>query len=77
MSAKKLLAADLSAFDPAWIGWTMKAGKIISPEGWAYAPGEVLSLTLLRAQIAHLETERRRECAMEEQPLPGSIAASG
>jgi hypothetical protein len=53
----------------------MRDGKIISPEAWAYSPGEVLSLTLLRAQIAHLEAQRRQVREMEEQPLPTAAAS--
>lgn len=72
-SARKLLAGDLSAFDPDWRGWVMRDGKLTSPEGWTYSPGEVLSLMLLRAQIAHLESLRRRERELEEQPEPGAL----
>ena len=67
VAAKKLLAGDLSAFGREWRGWTIRDGKIVSPEGWAYTPGEVLSLTLLRAQVAHLESLRRREAALVDQ----------
>lgn len=76
-AARKLLAGDLSAFDPDWRGWVMRAGKLVSPEGWTYSPGEVLSLMLLRAQIAHLESLRRREKALEEQPEPATIRNVG
>lgn len=73
-TASAILARDLAAFDPAWRGWTVRAGKIISPEGWAYSPGEVLSLTFLRSQVANLEALRRANNALVEQPRPGSIA---
>lgn len=75
--ARTLLVGDLSALDPAWRGWTLKAGKITSPEGWQYSPGEVLSLALLRQQIAHLEAERRRADELLDQPLPGTLPVYG
>ena len=68
MAARKLLAGDLSAFGKEWKGWTIRNGKLISPEGWDYSPGDVLSLTFVRTQVAHLERLRRDHERLEEQP---------
>ena len=70
-----VLSADLGQFDPAWRGWLLRDGKLISPEGWGATPGDVLSLPLLRAQIANYQADKRRLMAMEEQPEPGAIPA--
>jgi hypothetical protein len=60
MAARKLLAGDLSAFGHAWKGWKIVGGKLVSPEGWDYTPGEVLAIPFLRSQIAHLDNLRKR-----------------
>jgi len=65
-----ILNRDLGCFDPAWRGWTLRQGKLISPEGWEAMPGDVLSLPLLRAQVSAYQAEQRRVHAMEEQPKP-------
>jgi len=30
---------DLGCFDPAWAGWRLSRGLLISPEGWEATPG--------------------------------------
>jgi Phage protein len=73
-TALMILAADLSCFDPAWEGWVIRRGMLISPEGWTAAPGEIRSLPLLRMQLQNYQLEQRiakRELeALDEQPLP-------
>jgi hypothetical protein len=33
-----ILTGDLGAFDPAFRGWKLREGKLISPEGWEATP---------------------------------------
>lgn len=70
-----ILGRDLSCFDPAWEGWILRGGKLISPEGWEVTTGDVLSLPLLRAQIAGYQAKERQALAMDEQPAPGALPA--
>ena len=51
-AALMILRGDLGEFDPAWSGWRLRDGQLLSPEGWPASPGEVLSIPLMRAQIA-------------------------
>lgn len=73
-TALLLLAADLGCFDPAWHGWRIYKGTLVSPEGWEITKGDVISSPLLRQQLAAFKTElkRLREAAdsIQEQPLP-------
>lgn len=71
-AAKMILIADLSAFSPAFAGWTLRGGKLVSPEGWEAAPGDILSIPLLRAQVAAYQAKERVVKGMDEQPLPGT-----
>lgn len=73
-AAKMILAADLGAFCAAFSGWTLRGGKLVSPEGWEATPGDILSLPLLRAQVAAYQARERVVRGMEEQPLPGTAA---
>lgn len=70
-----ILERDLGCFDPAWHGWLLRDGKLISPEGWEVTTGDVLSLPLLRAQIATYQAKERQILAMDEQPEPGALPA--
>ena len=74
-TAKMILSADLSCFDPAFRGWRLREGHLISPEGWQVTAGDVLSIPLLRAQVSAYQAEQRRVNAMEEQPLLDEIPA--
>src|SRR6185312_12921400 len=80
------LERDLGYFDPAWSGWILRKGKLISPEGWEATPGQILATRFHEAQLAawrrevkswqayaqELETNGFRE----EQPLPEEFANS-
>jgi hypothetical protein len=33
-AARMIVAGDLGCFDPAFRGWIIRDGKLISPEGW-------------------------------------------
>src|SRR5580704_15984366 len=74
-----ILSADLGVFDPAWCGWVIRRGKLISPEGWDVSPGEVLATPLMRLQIlAYQNAQRIAKAeleALEEQPLPQDLQA--
>lgn len=72
-----ILRGDLGCFDPAWQGWKLRDGKLISPEGWETLPGDVLSLPLLRAQVAAYQAKERQTRAMENQPLPADVVPMG
>ncbi|HXI44068.1 MAG TPA: DUF3653 domain-containing protein [Bryobacteraceae bacterium] len=69
-----LICRDLAAFDPEWRGWHARDGKLISPEGWEISVGEVLSVPLMRQQMAAYAAEIRRVqervLMMQEQPAP-------
>jgi hypothetical protein len=73
-TAKMVLVADLGAFSPAFAGWTLRGGNLVSPEGWLATPGDILSIPLLRAQVAAYQARERVVNGIEEQPLPGSAA---
>jgi hypothetical protein len=74
-TARMILAGDLGAFDSAWRGWAFRDGKLLSPEGWEASPGEVMSISLMRAQISAYQAKERQFQAIEEQPLPGTVPA--
>jgi hypothetical protein len=74
-TARMILAGDLGAFDHAWRGWAFRDGKLISPDGWEASPGDVMSISLMRAQISAYQAKERQIQALEEQPLPGTVPA--
>jgi Phage protein len=72
-SAVLLIRGDLGAFDPSWAGWVCRRGLLISPEGWEITVGDVLSIPLMRHQVAAWRTEVRlmkEAVAKQEQPAP-------
>lgn len=75
-TALVLIKGDLSGFGPQWRGWTMRAGRIVSPEGWAATPGDVMMVQLAQLQLGDYRAENRElkrrlaELEFEEQPLP-------
>ncbi len=74
-TARMILAADLACFDPAFRGWSIRDGKLISPEGWEATAGDILTIPLMRAQISAYQAKERQVLAMDEQPLPGTVPA--
>lgn len=73
------LTADLSFLDPAWRGWMLREGHLISPEGWEISMSDVLASRLHEAQLAAWRVEVRKlkeQLAnaelnrLEEQPTP-------
>jgi len=80
-SALFLLAGDLGFFDPLWSGWIIRAGELVSPEGWQITRNDVLAVPLMRSQIAIYQSENRylrglAESFGEDQPLPGAASLS-
>lgn len=49
----------LGMIHAAWNGWRLHRGALISPEGIAFAPAELLALTLRLQQVAELAREVR------------------
>jgi hypothetical protein len=87
-TALAVLTGDLGYLDPAWRGWTVHGGQLISPENWIATPGDVLSIQLTQAQLSTYRSENRAlkaaleaadAAGYEEQPEPGSwtIAIEG
>lgn len=56
---------DLGKFDTAFEGFTLARGKIWTPGGTPYKPGEIESIPIRRQQIALYE----RELEMPKQLL--------
>jgi hypothetical protein len=74
-TARMLIAGDLGCFDPEFRGWSIRNGKLISPEGWEATAGDILTIPLMRAQISAYQAKERVVQAMVEQPLPGTVPA--
>lgn len=55
--AIRLLLGDLPGTEGRWSGWRFWAGKLCSPAGDQYDAGQVLSLGLLRQQLAARDRE--------------------
>jgi hypothetical protein len=71
------VTGDLGFLDPAWRGWILRKGCLVSPESWEIFMNDVLATPLLRHQLAAYQTENRtlkRDLAdalanrLEEQP---------
>src|SRR5882672_2353045 len=54
-----LLLGDLGFLDPAWRGWLLRRGHLVSPEGWELSMHAVLASHLMAAQIAAYRAENR------------------
>ena len=50
---------DLGKIDPAFAGFAMRDGQIITPNGYAYPPGYLYAIPLNLQLIAELQRERR------------------
>lgn len=82
-TALMLLSGDLGILDPAWSGWIIRKGLLISPEGWEAEPGHVRAMKMmnatlgvyrrenesLKAAVRHLEAQAQA-VGFEDQPLP-------
>lgn len=54
-----LIDGELGQVHPAWSGWSLRDGRLHSPEGSAISPGEIRSIALRHQQIRALELELR------------------
>jgi hypothetical protein len=71
--AVRSLLGDLPGTAGRWTGWRFHDGKLLSPAGEAFTAGDILSLILLRQQLAaqRAEIERWRARALvAEAALP-------
>lgn len=57
----RLLDGELDAIDPAFAGWIIRRGELVSPENWCFTPGEIRSIPLLHSALAAAGS--RLECA--------------
>lgn len=73
------LLGDLGFIDPAWRGWKLKDGHLVSPENWQMSMSDVLASRLHEAQLAAWRSEVRKmqilladaqAARLEEQPTP-------
>ena len=55
----RLLDGELDAIDPAWRGWIIRRGELVSPENWCFRPGEVRSIPLMHASLAAYRSPMR------------------
>lgn len=56
-----LFGGDLGAIDPAWAGWRLSGGKLVSSESLEFSPGDVRALPFMQRQIGAYQTEQRFE----------------
>lgn len=61
-----LLRGELAEISPAWDGWTLREGKLYSPEGSAFTPNEIRALPLRLQEMR--EHERAAKRAIEPPP---------
>jgi hypothetical protein len=52
------IEGHLGEISPEWDGWSLKHGKLYSPEGWEFTPGAVRAIPLMQAQIRTYQRER-------------------
>jgi len=53
------LEGELEPLSRHWAEWSIRGQHLVSPEGWAFTPGEVRSILFMRAQVAAYQAERR------------------
>lgn len=71
---------ELAEISPAWAGWRLVGGALVSPEGWEATPGDVRSLPFLRQQIAMYQSEARLPAQSDwvsgsYRRLPGALVS--
>lgn len=67
------LHGDLTPLDGAWTGWKLHRGDLWSPEGHAFAPGDLRALPYLRE--LHVEVMRNGMPGRQLQLLPRDSGA--
>lgn len=77
-----MLSGDLGFFDPAWRGWILRRGCLISPENWEITMSDVLASRLHEAQlrewrrqvaIMKAKVEELERGGYEDQPSPDEL----
>ena len=48
---------DLGRMDPVWNQWLLRRGELISPDGWGFRPGEVVTIPFRHQKIRFLEDD--------------------
>lgn len=77
--AIRALLGDLPGTAGQWSGWRFHAGKLLSPGGDTYGPGDVLALVLLRQQLSAQRREidlLRARVALLESGYPAAANES-
>lgn len=72
--ALHLLAGDLGALWPDWIGWRLDGpgGRVVAPNGYTFDCNEMAALPYRYAQIA--DAERRAGNTAPALPVSGNVA---
>lgn len=61
---------ELEDFDPAWRGWRIVRGELVSPEGTAFTPGAIRAGPLYRERaLEYGEWDRQTRMALEVDPV--------
>lgn len=71
--AVKLGWLELGVLSPAWSGWYLRRGELVSPDGWTFSAGELLALPFRYQQLRHAE----RELALERDELARARERAG
>lgn len=50
---------ELGAIARQWDGWSIRGKTLVSPEGWAFTPGEIRSIPFMHAQVAAYQQRQR------------------
>ena len=50
---------DLGKLDPAFAGFKIQDGQLVTPNGYAYPPGYIYAIPIRMQLIVELERERR------------------
>ncbi len=50
-----LRGGELGELYPAWRGWRVQSGRLVSPDGYTFAPGELVSRAFLNANLSQVE----------------------
>jgi hypothetical protein len=65
--------APLGELNASWNGWSLRRGKLVSPDGHEFTPGEVQSIPHRQMQLSELERRAREQPAEpepEQRPRP-------
>lgn len=63
----------LAAISPAWSGWSLDAGELVSPEGWRFTPGDVRAGVYQELRARTLEADLR---ALGREPTRPALLAT-